>query len=394
MTSLLNTAEYQVIANWEDPKEQAVSTFETSLDDWVAASGVHLNRSTTYAKSGKFSVQLLDEVSNNIVFDDTPGFDTFTFGSDASPDVGLAAVRTLTGLEVGTAYTVFGWAYIPDGARFLKLTCDDFDFETSTNVFKSWVYLETSFTADADTKDIKIYTIFTEGTIVDGPYIDDFSFKVSGEDITSLVLNNRGTIDISGGRDFARALSAVTPAESAFDMINEDRRYSPNNPLSPIHSRPATNTQIQIRAFYEGRFYILYNGVIDEFIINQELPDFSTISVTSFDVMGKLAATNISTGLYPNVRTGEAIGIILDEIGWPSAKRKMEFGATVIDWWWEDETNALDAIKALLSAEGLPSIIYVDDVGDFVFRDRHHRYISSLSTIPTAIFAGQDLIIE
>ena len=68
----------------------------------------------------------------------------------------------------------------------------------------------------------------------------------------------------------------------------------------------------------------------------------------------------------------------------------MDFGATIVDWWWEDETNALEAVKSLLSAEGLPSIVYVDDIGDFVFRDRHHRYKSSLSTIETVIFAGQD----
>lgn len=389
--ALNNTATYQILINWDDPNETQISTFETSLDGWVPESGVYLNRRKEQSQSGMYSAQLGLAITDNIVFDALPGFDTFKFGNKASPAVGKSATKTLTGLTIGVSYTVFGWAYVPNGARHVKLTCSSFELETQTNVNNEWIYLETSFTAAATSKVIEIWTVTTGGTIVDGPYIDNFGYKVNGEDVTCLVLGDRGSISTFEGRDFARALSAIRTAESGFDMRNTNQQFSPGNPASVLHTRPATNAPLQIRAQFEGRLYILYNGFIDDFILNFEQVDFSTVSISAFDVLGKLSATDVSTGLYQSVRTGQAIGYILDEIGWPAAKRKLDYGATVIDWWWVEETNALDAVKQLLNAEGLPSIAYVDDVGDFVFKDRHHRYLDASSTTVIANFDCQDI---
>lgn len=389
-----NRAEYQIIVNWQDPKETKIGNFDSLvyLDGWIAGSGARLDLSTDFTVSKPYAAKISADIAGNeIIFDDLGSvWDSFVFGSDSSPPVGLAARKVLTGLEIGTSYTAFCWAYIPSGARHLRLTVSGADYDTTTVAFDTWLYLETQWTAAASSIDIELHAVFTEGTISKASYFDDTRYKVAGEDITCLVYNQSSSIDTLEGRDTPRALSKSATSETAFQFTNQDRLYSPNNPLSVLGSNSATNTPIQIRAIYEGRYYLLYNGFVDDYIIEQLQPDYSTVNITGIDTLGKLAATNISTGLFQNLRTGEAIGKILDEIGWPEGKRKLDYGATVIDWWWEDETNALDAVNALIAAEGMPAIVYVDDVGDFVFKDRHHRYISTFSTRSVAHFSECD----
>jgi len=390
-----NTAEYQVIVNWTDPQERNIGSFDHNTDVWIADTGARVDLSTDYVRSSPYSLKISADVAGTeIVFDDLGSlFDTFVFGSDTSPAVGLAAHKIVTGLTIGQAYTVFGWAYVPSGGRHVQLTVPGALFSTTTTVKDDWLYLETSFVASTVSTTVQLMMVSTTGTISAPVYIDDMRIKFMGEDITCLVYSQGDTIEVNEGRDTPRALSAVATSETSFDFDNLNRLYSPNNPLSVVGdnaANAATNSPLQIRAIFEGRFYILYNGFIDDYVIKRLVPGKSFISLTGIDVLGKLAATHISTGLFQNIRTGEAIGKVLDEINWPEEKRKLDFGATVIDWWWEDDTNALDAIQKLLSAEGLPSIIYTDDVGDFVFKDRHHRYVSTFSTQVVAHFAECD----
>lgn len=379
-------AEYQVIVHWGNPEEIDIGTFETDLDGWVPQSGVYLDRSLEQVHSGKYSMKVANETGTTMIFGNpaTP-FGTGTFGYSDSPAVGLAATRVITGLDVGTAYTVQCWAYVPAGARHVRLTTSGADYDTTTTVTDAWLYLETSFTAGSTSKTIELYSVTTPGTITLAPYIDDVLYKEAGEDITCLVYNEGG-ISTNEGRDIPRALASVAPAETSFSFTNLNRLYSPNNPASVLYDITATNSPVQIRALFEGRFYILYNGFLDDFVIEQTQPDLSIISISAIDVIGKLASTTISTQLYQNIRTGEAIGIVLDEAGWPSGKRKLDYGSTVLDWWWEDNVNALEAVNKLIRAEGMPAIVYTDDVGDFVFKDRHHRYISPFSLESVAHF--------
>ena len=389
-----NQAEYQIIVNWQDPKEIKIGDFNstTYLDGWIADTGARLDLSTDFYRSSPYSAKISADIAGTeIVFDDLGSvWDSFVFGSDTSPSVGLVAHKIVTGLQVGTSYTVFCWAYIPSGARHLKLTVAGADYDTTTVAFDTWLYLETQWTAASPSASVELHAVSTPGTISRPSYFDDTRIKVSGEDITCLVYGNNSAIETLEGRDTPRALSAVATAEIAFDFINQNRLYSPNNPLTKLGAKSATNTPIQVRAIFEGRYYILYNGYVDDYIITQDQPDHSYVSVGGIDVLGKLAATNISTELFSNMRTGDAIDQVLTEAGWHPEKRRLDPGATVIDWWWEDETNALEAIQKLLAAEGLPSIVYVDDVGDFVFKDRHHRYISTFSTRTTAHYAECD----
>lgn len=386
-----NQAEYQVLVNWDDPKEQVLNTFEEDLATWLAAPGVQLNQYPGNAHGGTHSMQLESKTTNEIIFDGSPGFGTFVFGSGLGPSIGLIATRVVSGLDIGTTYTVYGWAFIPSGARHVRLTTSGFITEMQSTAIDTWVYLETTFEASATSQTVELYSIATTGSVgAVPPLVDDFAVRETGEDITCLIFGTRSPIEVNEGRDTPRALSAVATSESNFEFKNLDRLYSPNNPASPLYGKSASNLPVQIRAVFENRMYILYNGYIDKFVINHELPDFSTVEANTIDVMGQLAATNISTGLYQNIRTGEAIGKVLDEIKWPEGKRRIDLGSTVMDWWWAESTNAMEEVNRLIRAEGMPSIVYMDDTGNFVFRDRHHRYRDLASIYPADRFECAD----
>lgn len=384
-------ADYQVIVNWKPPNTEIIGTFETGLDDWVPASGVQIDLSTTKVLEGTYSAEFRNALTNTLIFDDpdTP-FDTGVFGSDVAPAEGLLATRLVTGLTVGENYTVGAWGYVTAGTRHLKLDISGTaQYTSETNKYDLWTYLECGFTATASTETIELSTL--PGTNnVSTLFVDNITISVAGEDVTCYVLGNNGSIDFKEGRDQARSLSSIAPSETSLELLNTDRRFSPNNPSSVLNGRSPSGVPMQIRAYYEGRYYILYNGFIDSYIINPTLPDFSILELTSFDQLGRMGSQEISTEVYAGKRTGELINQVLNEVEWPEGKRIIDPGATVVQWWWEEGTTALEAVTKLVASEGIPAFVYIDDLGNFVFRDRHHRYLDPDSTEIVAGFTCRD----
>lgn len=363
-----NKAEYQVIVNWDKPSVISIDDFEASINGWVPTAGTTAEQRTDlFAHSGAGAMYLAPTVANQ--------------------DPQERATKVLTGLVPGTVYVVNAWVRPYNNSYHLILSADNALYETYSQEQQEWNLLETSFEAVATTHTIRLSDLQgpQPNTIFLGVLVDDITRTTAGDDITCKVF---GANDISfrEGRDQARSLSAIAPAATDFEFINEDRMYSPNNPDSILYNRPGSGAALQIRALFEGRFYTLYNGFVDDFVVNQTLPEFSYIRISSFDQLGRMGAVNISTALYRSIRTGEAINVVLDEIGWPAEKRIIDYGATVIEWWWEEDTPALEAVTQLVFSEGIPAFIFIDELGNFVFRDRHHRYLLDDSVNRTAEF--------
>ncbi|GAA0528844.1 hypothetical protein GCM10010172_06820 [Paractinoplanes ferrugineus] len=126
-----------------------------------------------------------------------------------------------------------------------------------------------------------------------------------------------------------------------------------------------------------GKTYLLRQDALDDYEVDSLSPA-RTFSGKSQDAWGRTDAPALSTPVYTGVRTGDAIGLILDAIGWPADKRALDPGATYIRYWWEEGTDPAAAIDKLVNSEGPPAIAYVE-AGIFVFRDRHHRVRSAAS---------------
>lgn len=214
----------------------------------------------------------------------------------------------------------------------------------------------------------------------------DKSGTFSGEEVTSDVMPE---VTISYGRDQERQLNPAAVGSAAFSLINVDRTYSPENPSSPLAGdlNPARDARFQVS--WNGTTYPLFRGRIDDFDVRADRDD-RTVGFTFLDGLSVLQSTQLSTPVYSGRRTGTLIDNILDLAGW-TAGRDIDPGATIVPFWWEEGTDALEAVKKLVRSEGPPSIAYVGPDGTFIFRDRHHRLLRQSSQDVQAVFGAQEV---
>ncbi len=207
----------------------------------------------------------------------------------------------------------------------------------------------------------------------------------SGETVSSRVLNVRTNQQWSFGRDSARSLAAVKPAEVTLELNNVSRDYSPDNASSPLFGNVGPGKPVLIRATHSAVNYDLFWGFIDDFTIDP-FREHKSVTLTCIDALGKLAQAQVTTDAYQSIQTGTAVGKVLDAAGWSASKRDLDYGSSTLRYWCADQTGAWEAIQELVTAEGPPAIAYVDSSGNFVFRDRQHRRMRAASATSQATF--------
>lgn len=209
------------------------------------------------------------------------------------------------------------------------------------------------------------------------------SFAGPLEDVTSYVLDSP-ELTVEYGRERTQAEGAMSSGETTYALRNNGRWFSSENTSSPLYGKILPGRQTQITKLHQGVLYTLFTGNLDDLSVNPTAParDFT---VKALDAWGQPGAEKLSTPLYSGVRTGTAIGLVLDAIGWTGG-RDLDAGATLIPWWWEEGTDAATAIQKLVDSEGVPAIAYVQG-GVFTFRDRHHRILRTASTTTNGLFS-------
>lgn len=138
--------------------------------------------------------------------------------------------------------------------------------------------------------------------------------------------------------------------------------------------------------------YTLFRGHTDDGPINPDA-DTKRVSLSLVDSLADFRGINVTTALWQGLRTGEAIGKVLDAAGWTGG-RDIDVGSTIIPWWWVDGRDAFTALQEILAAEGPPALLTIDVNGGLVFRDRQHRLIRTASKVSQATFVGRDNLPE
>ncbi|MFJ1539280.1 hypothetical protein ACIODS_12125 [Micromonospora chalcea] len=195
----------------------------------------------------------------------------------------------------------------------------------------------------------------------DGPY----------EDVTRR-LRPDPVLEVTYGRDSSGAGSQIPAGSMGFALNNLDRVLSPQNGSSPLAGkvRPGRAVKLTFTHPTTGQITTLWSGVTDRVTTEPATPG-TPLNVECLDAWGRPGAESLSTPLYQGLRTGDAIHLILDAIGWTGG-RDIDPGATIMPWWWAEDTDAGNAIERIVDSEGPPAIAYVQG-GTFVYRDRHHR---------------------
>lgn len=219
------------------------------------------------------------------------------------------------------------------------------------------------------------------------------------EDVSSYAL--RGDISIAWGRNVQGdgVTLASTSGQMDFGLVDDLQQFSPENVSSPIFGKILPNRPVryQVTNPATGTTHVLITGVLDDYDVDGD-PE-TQFTGTVLDGWGRPGDEKLSTALYSGLRTGDAVGIVLDAIGW-TGPREIDAGATYMPWWWVEGDDANTAINKLVNSEGAPAIAYVRG-GTFVFRDRHHRLLDPRSATSQGTYthlvpavAGSDFKIE
>lgn len=201
------------------------------------------------------------------------------------------------------------------------------------------------------------------------------------EDVSSYV--RQGVIEIAWGRKVEGEITlSTTSGTLTFELDNGSQQFSPENGSSAITGKVLPGRAVRYQVTNAGTTYTLLAGLLDDFSIETDVT--TVFSGSALDGWGRPGALTISTQLYNGIRTGDAIGVVLDAIGWTGG-RDIDPGATYMPWWWEEGTDAATAINRLVASEGPPAIAYVEG-GTFVFKDRHHRLFDARSQTSQGLF--------
>lgn len=192
------------------------------------------------------------------------------------------------------------------------------------------------------------------------------------EDVSGNLTDDDLTIEI--GRDTSQAAASLSATTMAFTLADPLKVFAPESSTSPIAGKVDVGVPATYDVTIAGATTTLYTGVLDDYDYD---PDLLQLTGVITDAWGKPGAESLSTAVYQGKRTGELIGIILDEIGW-TGPRDIDAGATVVPYWWAEDKDAATAVQELVDAEGPPAIALVQ-AGTFVFHDRHHRITNTAS---------------
>lgn len=359
--------------DWDRDGGLTLGEFETDLGYWRGGGtfpGTEVSRSTVRAYSGAASMLI--------------GWRTGTSG----PQAQLALPPSYEYI-VGRTYVYTAWVWVPTGSPKAQLAVvNTVSFSGASGNRDSWQPISVVFTA-ASTNRFTDLQVWPVGTAVDGNqvWVDHIQIAVVGEDVTDRI---RGGVTVEYGRDQTTALAPTVAGRGGFNLDNQSRAYSPRNTASPLYGKikPARPVLMQRTVTLGGTptIYTLFAGHTDDSPINPDV-DSKTVGLSLVDHLADFRGRALSTPLYRGIRTGEAVGAVLDAAGWTGG-RVLDLGVTVIPWWWEEGTDALTALEKILRSEGPPALLTVGTSGEIVFKDRHHRLTDAASLTSQATWRG------
>ncbi len=238
---------------------------------------------------------------------------------------------------------------------------------------------------------------YPDGIRVEIDFNRDGDYSDTSENVTTFVRPGQQPVSVSYGRDQSTALAPTVSGSGSLTLDNRDRRFSPraatlaNGSANPLYGLIKPARPVLITRTIASTDYCLFSGHTDDNPINPDV-DNKTVSLGLVDWLADFRGLTITTPLYQGIRTGEAIGYILDACGWSASLRDLDAGATVIPWFWCDGKDALTALEELIRSEGPPALLTVGANGAVVFRDRHHRLTRSASITSQGTWRGSGVL--
>lgn len=231
---------------------------------------------------------------------------------------------------------------------------------------------------------VGVYSLLVDWN-ADGDYSDTYD-NITGDTVS---------INWSRGRDYASQLTGNSIAgRLTAVLLNNDGKYSPSNASSVLSPNLVVGRPIQIQAG-EGSFPYdfpvsfqdvpRWTGRIESITPSPSADDVKTCTIEAFGVLGYLNQFEVQLSNQTDRRTDQAIGDVLDAVGWPSADRTLDTGLTTIPRFWMSGMKLIDALHSLEETES--GFVKESKDGKVVFENRFHRLTESTSTTSQVTFS-------
>lgn len=328
-------------------------------------------------------------------------------GVSASGGMNAAAATPVASIVPGQSYVADCWVYCPPGWTDLRACVDWYD---ASGTFLSsglgvatvvtagtWTHLTQSLTAPASSSRALVrarfggtpassVVFYVFGLMLLDPSLPENQFTPGPTDVTFQDLLE-ATFTSSYGRDQTRQYTPAALGSAGFTLSNANRVYSPENTGSVLAGNLDAARTTALQVLFNGTAFPVFHGRLDNYTVHVDRNN-RTVDFTALDDEAKFQTTPVTTGLYNGIRTGTAVGAVLDAVGW-TGPRDLDVGSTVMPWWWLDSVNANTALNDLVASEGPPAIFYIAPDGTATFRDRSHRLLRPQSTVVQGSYAAQ-----
>ena len=177
-------------------------------------------------------------------------------------------------------------------------------------------------------------------------------------------------ISIRRGRD--RMFEQYSPGQATVQFLDFTGDWNPDNPASPYYGQILPMRQVKIHTTYAGTTYNLFTGFISswDWTWADQAADYAIVTVSLIDAFRLLQLSEITTvtGAATNDLPGDRIGLILNQISWPTQLRNIDTGDTELQ---NDPGTARQALAACQTIEQSDlGAFFIAHDGTAVYYDR------------------------
>ncbi len=120
------------------------------------------------------------------------------------------------------------------------------------------------------------------------------------------------------------------PGSATIVLKNASGDYDPNNSTSPYAGDLNFGTPVRIRAVYNLTDYDVFYGHVSRWPIRYDQPNDSTVELEVTEGLALIRNYHLEDYIAAEESSDTRIDNILDEVGWPAARRDLDAGVSLV----------------------------------------------------------------
>lgn len=182
-------------------------------------------------------------------------------------------------------------------------------------------------------------------------------------------------------RNYSRVTDTWNPGSASIIIADLNGDFNPDNTASPYYGLIKPMRKLSLSGSYAGTAYALFSGYIQNWIYTPANgADIAKMEIRAYDgfLLFNNAQIQAVTGAAAGDTTGERIGLILDQVGWPQGMRDLDTGLTSCQADPGTQRTTLNALQTVEETE--LGAFFMNWSGLATFRDRMSLVIAAAQT--------------